>query len=263
VDSSGVEPWLIEAARQRVAEFSTQLRSAGDTGVPVPNLEWTAADLAQHVASLPSYWDGLHEHGADFERPADFAFFADNSRAHIKETDGPALATLIDSEFDGYITRLANDPPRWLYGLEATASDMLGMVLNETIIHGIDLAGVTGATPPEFERREANAVIGGFMVTTPFFIDANKAQARPDGVYYVSFKEGKEFTWTKSGGALTIVEGRPAKADATMKADPAMFLLSSLGRVGQVRAALSGKMVVTGRKPWRFLGLAKMAIDGV
>ncbi len=70
-------------------------------------------------------------------------------------------------------------------------------------------------------------------------------------------------TWTKEGGELRISEGKPARPDAKMKADPVMFLLSSLGRVSQARAALSGKMRVSGRRPWRFLGLSKIVVDGV
>lgn len=39
--------------------------------------------------------------------------------------------------------------------------------------------------------------------------------------------------------------------------------MASLGRISQVRAGLSGKMITYGRKPWRFLGLGKIASDGV
>jgi hypothetical protein len=42
-----------------------------------------------------------------------------------------------------------------------------------------------------------------------------------------------------------------------------MFMLSSLGRVSQVKAALSGKMVTYGRKPWRFVGLGNVVADGL
>lgn len=258
-----VEPWLVEAAKRRVAGFTEALRTVDDTSVSVPNLEWSVATLAQHVACLPSFWDTQHDLGSDFVRPADFGAFADQARAHIIETDAGQLADLIEAEFEDFISKLADDPQRWLYGVETAASNMLGLVINETVIHGMDLAAVTGTLAPTFEEREAHVAVSAMMTTTPCFIDEDRAKAQPDGVYHVSFKGGKDYTWTKAGGTLSITEGKPDKPDARMKADPTMFLLSSLGRVSQIKAGLSGKMMATGRRPWRFLSLPKMVIDDV
>ena len=122
---------------------------------------------------------------------------------------------------------------------------------------------VTGVQALEHTSAEARAAVDAIMRTTPVFIDAGKARAQPDGVYHVRFKGGQSYTWTKAGPVLEVTVGKPAKADAHLVADPTMFLLSSLGRVSQVRAGLSGKMVAYGRKPWRFLGLGKIAVEGV
>ena len=122
---------------------------------------------------------------------------------------------------------------------------------------------MSGAAKPSYERREANLAVDAIMVTTEFFVDEAKAQAQPDGVYHLQFRGGHDYTWTKQGGRLMIVQGRPAKADARMNADPAKFLMTALGRYGPIRAGLTGGMVAYGRKPWRFVGLGTIAVDGV
>jgi len=268
IASEPAERWLLDAIRSRAGDFAKQLRTLPTTSsgsTPVPGLDWTVADLAQHIACLPKFWRGISEQGEDYERPSDFAAFSKQARAHITEADPAALADLIESEFEGLVDELGdgNAPPRLLYGLPMTATHQGGLAISELVIHGQDLAAVSGVTPPSFTRAEANAAVDGLMATTPAFVDAEKARKLPDGIYHVAFKGGRDYTWTKSGPALAITDGRPAKADARMIADPAMFAMSSLGRVSDIRAGLSGKLISYGRKPWRFLGLGTVAVDGV
>lgn len=263
------DQWLIDAARNRVHEFCEQLRNIPPSvhaATPVPNLDWTVADLAQHIACLPSYWNARNAEGDRFERPTDFAAFSDQARAHITSTDLDALAGRIEAEYETYLGELGGPDAgaaRWLYGRPVTATNMCGFILNELVLHGCDLAAVTGASRPRFTSREANVAIDASMVTIPVFIDEDKAKAQPDGVYHIAFKEGRDYTWTKQGSTLSIAEGRPESADAKMRADPATFLMASLGRISQVRAGLSGKMLAYGRRPWRLMGLGTIAIDGV
>jgi len=258
---------VVEAVRRRVLEFGEKLRSCPDGvdgNTPLPNLTWTVADLAQHVACLPNYWENVIGESDPFVVPDDFAAFSDQARAHITQTAPGELADLVETEFDSYLSDLVENPrQRWIYGRAATASEICGLAISELIVHGADLAAVTGAPKPAFTSDEAHAAVAGMMLTAPVFVDPVRAAAQPDGVYQVSFRGGRDYTWTKTGGTLSIAEGKPARADARMSADPAMFVLSSLGRVGQVRAGLSGKIVSYGRRPWRFLGLGTMLVDGV
>lgn len=262
------ETWLLDAIGKRTAEFATQLRSLPSRVsaiTPVPNLEWSIADLAQHIACLPHFWGGLIAEGDRFEVPSDFVAFSAQARAHITETDPHSLADLIESEFGAFNQNLA-DPtvaPRVLYGQPLTAQQLGGLAVSELVIHGQDLAAVSSARAPTFMRNEANAAIAGLMAVTPAFIDPAKAAKQPDGVYHLKFEGGREYTWTKSGPTLTVEEGRPPKADAHMSADPAMFISSVQGRVSQLRVALSGKVLTYGRRPWRFIGLGNIAVDGV
>jgi len=258
---------MLEAVRRRTEEFCAQLRSCPD-GIDgttsVPNLTWTVADLAQHVACLPNYWSNVIGDDEPFVVPGDFAAFSDQARAHITQTKPSELAELISAEFDVFTKDLSQPArPRWMYGRPATSSEICGLAISELVMHGADLAAVTGAPKPAFTADEANAAIAGMMLTAPIFVDPKKAVLQPDGVYHLRFRGGRDYTWTKQGEALTITEGRPDRADARMRAEPAMFVQSSLGRVGQVRAGLSGKIVSYGWRPWRFLGLGNILLDGV
>lgn len=79
----------------------------------------------------------------------------------------------------------------------------------------------------------------------------------------ISFRGGNDYTWVLSNGALEITTGRRRRADARLNADPATFALSSLGRISDTRAGLTGGVVAYGRKPWRLSALGTIAVDGV
>ncbi len=259
-----VEPWLLDAVDRRSKAFADQLRTVADSSTPVPGMAWTVADLGQHFAGLPWHFRELHEAGEGFDRPDDWAAWGDSRRAHITETDPEVLADLVESEYASIIAELRDGPDtRWFYGFATSPATVAAMMVNEGVMHGRDLAGVTGAQPPTLEANEAHAAANATMLSSHIFVDPDKAAQQPDGVYHIKFRGGKDFTWTKQGGELIVTEGKPPKADAHLNTDAGMFMMSSLGRIGQVKAALSGKMTSYGRKPWRFLGLSKIVADGV
>lgn len=260
----GLAPWVGEAVRRRAGEFAAQLRSGVDGAASVPGMEWSVAELAQHVASLPDYWTSFDELADGFEQPDDWTEFFAKARSHIDDRDPARLADLIDGNFDEFLDWLTEgEAQAWLYGQQVDKAIFAGFALNELILHGRDLAGATGAAEPTFERREANLAADAVVSLMPVFVDPAKASAQPDGVYRVSFRDGNDYTWIKEGSTLAVEPGRPPKADADLIADQATFLLASLGRISQLRAGLSGKMISYGRRPWRFLGLGSIAVDSV
>lgn len=255
---------LAKAVLERSGAFADQLRHVADGDTPVPNLDWSVTELGRHVAGLPQFWTGQHAAGAIFERPTDFAAFSQAMQGYVHESEPAAIADRLEVEFGAFVDRMRADPQqRWLYGIRVNPADLFGLGLNELILHGRDLAAVTSGRAPQHTNVEALAAVDALMRTTPVFVDEAKALAQPDGVYHVRFRGGQSYTWTKAGPNLEITLGKPVKADATLVADPTTFLLSALGRISQVRAGLSGKMVSYGRKPWRFLGLANIAVEGV
>ena len=258
------DPWLQKSWNHAVEEFVANLRRATDGSRAVPGLDWTVTDLGQHVACLPAYWRARHAEGGHFSPPEDFAAFSNKARAHITETELGELADLVEVEFAAFMAELRNGPAtRWLYGVEVTPAQLSGLGLSELVVHGRDLSGVTHAAEPTLDRAEANLVVDAMMAISPVFVDPDKARAQPDGIYHLAFRGGDSFTWTKRGAELVIERGKPPRADAHLNCDPWIFLLSSLGRIGQVRAAIGGGTIAYGRRPWRFLGLGAIVADGV
>jgi hypothetical protein len=51
-------------------------------------------------------------------------------------------------------------------------------------------------------------------------------------------------------GAVSVERGRPHRADLHMSADPVVFLRNAYGLISDVRATLSGGVIVWGRRPW-------------
>lgn len=258
--------WLAADVRRRLAAFVAQLRSGVDGGAKVPNLAWTVSELGAHVASLPGFYDVQHQAGEHFEQPDDFDAMSTNARSHITETEVGAVADRLEAEYHRFFEEYGQLPAqtdRWFYGRRTTLLSLCAMFVNELILHGRDLAAVTGAEMPKLNRQQANAIADATMIITPSFVDKDKARQQPNGVYGVSFRGGNDYTWRLADGDLSITKGKPAKADARLNADPVTFMMTSMGRMSDARAALSGGMMAYGRKPWRLAGLGKIVADGV
>lgn len=254
--------WLRGELPAVAARFGRQLRTVADPGARVPNLAWSVAELGRHVASLPHLYRRSHEAGRDFVIPDDWPTFSAGARAHITATEPGELADLVESEAATLV--VVDDPaePRWLYGRLSTAAGLAAGMLVECVLHGQDLGRLTG-DKPRLTRRQALAAIPQQMAILPVFVDPRKA-ARLHGTYGLRFRGGDDYTYRiDDTGRLVVELGRPERADARMIADPAAFISSSLGRSSAVVAALTGRIVAYGRKPWRLAQLGDAAIEGV
>lgn len=261
VDRSEWE-WLQGDVRAAAAAFADQLRTITDTGQRVPNLEWSVADLAAHLASMPEVYRDQHQLGQGFELPDDWPAFSALGRAHITATDADSLADLVVGEAEKVLSADDPDGLRWLYGRPTTVFNIAAGLLTELILHGQDLGRLTGHEP-ELTRPQALAGLRQMMVLAPVFIDPDKAKGLA-GTYGLRFRGGSEFTYHVDGrGRLSVEEGWPDRADARLNADPAVFIASSLGRVNLMVAGLTGKIVAYGRKPWRLAQLGNAVVDGV
>ena len=200
---------------------------------------------------------------ADCSPPDDWAQFSIEQRRHIATDDLERLGDLVRAEVAGFLESVVDpDAARWLYGCETTDRNVVGAVLAEFVIHGQDLGRLTG-NRPTLTTAQAAAALPNTMAIVSAFVDRERAR-RIAGTYHLGFRGHGDWTFRISGdGELVAEAGRPERADARMSADPAAFLLTSLGRVNQVVPALTGRIVAYGRKPWRLLALGNLAVDGV
>ncbi len=254
--------WVKGQLRQELDAYCNQL--SGLTGrEQIPNLDWDVAELTAHLASLPGVYQEQDNIADGFVRPESFSQFSKEMRAHIDTSELAPVKELLRSEMTSFIEAIDNpDDTRWVYGCQTTNGNVAAAFMTELIIHGMDLAGVAGPMP-KLTTRQALAAVPGLMVLSPVFVDAAKA-AKAAGTYHVRFKGGD--TWTQhisDSGVLDVKLGRHGSPDATLLADPATFLLVALGRQNQWVPALTGKMIVWGRRPWKLMATADITVEGV
>ena len=255
--------WLRGEIDAALDGFVGQLDGLG-AEQPVPNLDWSVAELTAHLASLPGLYRRQHDIGAAFEAPDDWAQYSIDQRDGIPIDDLARTTEVLRSEVAGFLDELATAPdaPRWLYACRTTGRHIAGSLLAELIIHGQDLGGLTGMKP-KLTTEQAAAALPDTMAIVPAFVDPERA-AKVAGTYHMGFRGHGDWTFhIADDGSLTVEEGRPAKADARLSADPAAFTLVSLGRVNQFVPTLTGRIVAYGRKPWRLLQVGNLAVDGV
>ncbi len=261
---AGSWSWLQSEVEDAVEGYLAALEGL-DGASKVPNLDWTVAELTAHLASLPRLYRNQDVVGRDFKPPDDFAAFSVEQRAHIDTADLPAVAEHLRSEILGLLAQIDGMDPdgaRWLYGHPTTHRNVAAGMLIELIVHGQDLAPLSGHRP-ELTREYALAGLPGAFAIMPVFIDPAKA-AKAAGVYRLKMRGGDDWTYRiGSDGSFAVERGRPESADAHLSADPVAFLLVGLGRMNSNLAALTGKMIVWGRRPWKFLATADITIDGI
>lgn len=256
--------WLRSEVRTGAQRFAGQLGTIGDASRSVPNLDWTVGELAAHIVSMPPLYRSQHEIGLDFTPPDDWAAFSVDARAGIDTSDLDALGGQVEAAATELLSDLGDDPhrERLVYGQRTTSANVAAGFVAELLLHGQDLAALTGAAGPQVTHRHAHAAIAQSMRLAPAFVDRDRAR-KVDGRYHLGFRNGADYTWAVEDGIVTTSEGRPDEADARMRADALAFFMVSMGRANEIRAALTGKIFVFGRKPWRILALGNIRVEGV
>ncbi|MCE6996619.1 maleylpyruvate isomerase N-terminal domain-containing protein [Saccharothrix sp. S26] len=145
------------------------------------------------------------------------------------QRDPVVLAAVLRSMVDSVLEVTdGTDPERtvpWLGASRVPVAGVLAHLVNELLVHGRDVArgigGVLDGRPPD-DRRTAVAFRSRH--TTPVTIVLHRGRA-----------------WAEDPGG---------PVDVRLAFDPAVLNLVLFGRVGRVRAALTGKPRVSGRRPW-------------
>jgi hypothetical protein len=130
-------------------------------------------------------------------------------------------------------------------------------LLNETVMHGYDIAHAAGRTW-RIEPVHAAMVLARFIVPVLQALDSRAMVngAKAAGVracYDLRIRGGDRFHFLFDDGTLHIVEPSSRRVDYHISADPVAFLTVVWNRQSQWRAIAQGKLMAWGRKPW--LGL--------
>lgn len=153
---------------------------------------------------------------------------------------------------------LPDEPRPWIVeGTTVPLSALTCNLLNETIMHGYDMARAAGRKW-RIEPAHAAMVIQQFFVPViqtndpRTFVNADNA-AGLQATYQLHLRGGGRLNWIFDDGSLMVEEPSTQPIDCHILADPAAFFMVFWERQSQWNAIAKGQLLAWGRKPW--LGL--------
>jgi len=248
----GLEWDTVKPVCQKVAARTAELiRKAPSSKAQVPGLDWTVGEVAAHLVSLTHRYEPFVQ---DQSRPSFESMPALNAE-ELAPLVVRTLGELADDVERGTRALLALCPsgaaPAQFFDMQSDCASAIALHVEELLVHGVDIGRATGAAW-RVSRREALVAIAGTFQVLPKFVDAEATRGRRV-VFEIRLRGGPTIGVTFDDGSVSVSEGRVARADCRISADPVAFLLAGTGRSSQWRALATGKILAFGRKPW--LGL--------
>ncbi len=175
------------------------------------------------------------------------------------ERNPGVLADRIEARAAEYLRECVGadpDAPRpWLVqGATVRQSTLTYHLLNETVMHGGDIARAAGHPWP-IEPSHAAMVWGRFLVPVLQALDP-RAMVNPgksadlQATYEVSVRGGDSFYFVFNYGELTVEEPSSHEVDCHISADPVALLMVAWGRESQWPLIAEGKLETGGPKAW-------------
>ncbi len=277
VASVSVVEWqrTLDALRDEVRRVTTLMRSISDPGAPAVG-QWNLAEVAMHLSQAWIVAPGLARR--DLSRyqtlvPSiagaagdsviqDMWDLADMNVLGLKsdpERDLAVLADRIEERAEEYFGECVGHSPDesrpWLVeGTTVPLSALTCHLLNETVMHGYDIAHAAGRTW-RIEPTHAAMVMRQFLVPVlqtvdpRTFVNAKKA-AGLQATYQLHLQGGERFNFVFNDGSLRVEEPSARRVDCHISADPAAFFMVFWDRQSQWNAIAKGQLVAWGRKPW-------------
>ncbi|WP_439384066.1 maleylpyruvate isomerase family mycothiol-dependent enzyme [Amycolatopsis lexingtonensis] len=264
-----VEQW--ESVRAALPDVGGRF---ADLVASVPNAhakslgEWSIAETASHVGMIALMYtamirgDGGPLPLPGLEEPIDSASVDTISRMNAlalelyPERDPVRLAERLRADIAEVLLVSADlDPEKpvwWLGGSRVPVAGVLAHLVNEMLLHGLDIARALGRPWPIPAPYEAM-----FLELFLFGMVRNDMGSLLDDATPSSRRIAVEFrsAYTKPG-VLALHHGRlrfeepDGTADVRLRFDPAVLVPMMFGRISKARAVLTGGVRISGRRPW-------------
>ncbi|PZF98067.1 hypothetical protein C1I93_09850 [Micromonospora endophytica] len=230
---------------------------------------WTVAQTAAHVGSIAWLYRALIAAEPLTPPVPGFGELArsltvetiyqvnDLLLAHFTERAPDALGTGLRADIAHILTitdgRDPATPVAWLGGARIPVAGLLAHLLNEILIHGWDIAR---AARLRWDLPSDQAalfldlfVVGMLRESYGRLLDNDEPPRQRRIAVRIRSPHTRAVTLVLHRGRVTVEDPAP-DADATVTVDPAVFNLMMFGRIGKLRAVLSGGVRIHGRRPW-------------
>ncbi|MBC3987193.1 maleylpyruvate isomerase N-terminal domain-containing protein [Streptomyces sp. AC536] len=239
------------------------------SGVPV----WTVGDVGAHLAAVYLAYHAVAHPDASVEwgrivPPGETSLServgAVNAASIglLSREERARLGALLAERGETFLRDTEDLPPDtlvhapWL-GREITVATATGLVLSETLVHGLDIA--RGARLPWSIGPDAARLVLGQSMPTMMRMALDASRARGVSIAFdLAIKGGPRLAAVVDDGTMTVTRDAPPRAyDCRITATPTAFLLVSFRRTPTWKAVARGRLRASGRRPWlaRQLGL--------
>lgn len=254
----------LEAAAER---FAALVAALPDPAVRATE-QWSAAETAAHVTGVALNYAAAVT-GTEYPIPQARDLLPTTTVYNIhagmnatqldsfRERDTAKLVEQLRTAIGTMVAATETFPPdfvvTWMGGSKLPLAGILAHMMNELHIHGWDIARGAGV-PWVIPDEEAALFFDLFIVEivrhgVGIMLDDDRPVRR--GRIAVRFESGhtEPVTLVLTDGEVTA-EGPDADADVRVRFRPTAMNLMLWHRTGAMRTALSGAVVVRGRKPW-------------
>jgi uncharacterized protein (TIGR03083 family) len=268
------ESWArVRVALDSAAGRFAELLSSVPDGQAKATRHWSVTDVAAHVTDIAGIYVSITAAGA--ERGPDQLLPARVVNATLDtvetmnatglreftERDPHKLATLLRARVRTLLSATADTDPRtpvpWVGGARLPLAGLLAHLLNELLIHGRDIARarhMRWLVPPQDAAWFFELFFNGVVTYgSGRLLDAGTTGGpNRTGRLVAEFRSRYTTPVTIVVHDGQVSAERPGrKPDVRVWFDPAVLDLMLFRRITKLRAVLTGKVVVGGRRPWR------------
>jgi uncharacterized protein (TIGR03083 family) len=245
--------------RAAVRRYAALARSA-DANLPVAGSAWTARESVAHVATVaPRYSKFPHGTQQLADTPATLPALNAEEIQELGQRPIGELLALLDDAVEAVISQVeayGDQPPEYrFHGGELVAADAaLGILLGELLVHGWDLATAMHRRWP-VTRRQVSLIFSGVEPILPGWVEPARSAAH-HAAYQIHLGDDRRHVLCFTYGKLSTVLPAGRNLDCHIGGSPQAILLILYRRLSPWRAALTGRVVAWGQRPWLAFSLA-------
>jgi hypothetical protein len=263
---------LIDQLTLTAKKIADMIRDA-DTQIIISNSEWTVADSVAHLivtqrilTSLLSgkkspYIENTNDFIEEVAQKLSRDFIAEVNKKFLSkfsQRNGPILSTSLVNEINSFVKeseKYSDDQIfRTHYG-EMNLLVLYSFCLTHLMIHGCAIAKTLHQQLP-VTKKGASLIIPFTKVVMLKIFDKKAAKAFKANAV-VNMRGVEKFAIMFNNGKIKIENTIPQKIDCYISAAPLEFFLVSAGVISKWMPILTGKLFLSGKKPWLAFHLQK------